>query len=182
MDCAPGSDGPEAAEPTESQARLASRVLDLADGYVGTPYRYGGRSTATGFDAAGFVRYVFGRQGVRLPRTARQMADVGAYVSPRVATLRAGDLLFFANRGWDIDHVAIYSGHGRFIHSTASGGGVRYDVLGEGARGRWFADHLVAARRIGSGWHSYVRSGHEWRVERSPEPLDPPDRAPREYW
>ncbi|NUQ20787.1 MAG: C40 family peptidase [Gemmatimonadaceae bacterium] len=129
--------------------RFAQRLLDFADGYVGVQYATGGSSPRTGFDAPGFVRFVFGEQGVRLPVSVNDMAAAGTEVSTRTWSLRPGDLLFFSNDQTSaIDHVAIYVGHERIIHSTASGGGVRYDTLGGGERGQWFADHLVSARRV----------------------------------
>ena len=129
--------------------RFAQRLVDFADGYVGTPYATGGSSPRSGFDAPGFVRFVFGEQGVRVPATVSDMATIGSEVSTRIGALRQGDLLFFSNdRSNTVDHVAIYVGRDRIIHSTASGNGVRYDVLGEGERGQWFADHLVSARRV----------------------------------
>ena len=136
---------------TEAQARFAASVLDVAESYLNTPYMYGGASPYGGFDAGGFVQYVFARAGVRLPRSAREIAATGENVPLRVGALRPGDLVFFASVGTNIDHVAIYAGHDRIIHSTASGGGVRYDILGEGERGQWFADHLVVARRVAAG-------------------------------
>lgn len=126
---------------------VASRVLDLADEYVGTPYAERGSSPGDGFDAPGFVRFVFGRQGVRLPRTVDEMADVGTPVSTRVGSLRPGDLVFFASSGNDVDDVGIYAGRDRVIHAVP-GAGVRYDVLGEGTRGRRMAAQLVGARRV----------------------------------
>jgi len=157
-----------------SVTRFASTVLDLAESYIDKPYSYGGASPYGGFDGAGFVQYVFARAGVRLPRTARQISSVGETVSLRVGSLRPGDLLFFANDGSNVDHVAIYAGHERFIHSSASGGGVRYDVLGEGDRGRWFAEHLVTACRI-SGGDTTQPTTQDPSGNKS---LDPPDVAP----
>ena len=142
-------------EPSGSTSRLASRVLATADEYVGTRFRSGGTSPHNGFDASGFVQWVFWREGVRLPHSARRMADLGDPVSTRVGALRPGDLLFFANDGDRINHVAIYVGSDRIIHATSTGSGVRYDVLGEGDRGRWFASHLVLARRIGGNERYY---------------------------
>ena len=150
-----------------ASARFASRVLDDAEGLLYTPYRQGGTSPQTGLDAGGFVQYVFGQEGVRLPRTARQIAAAGDAVGLRSNSLRPGDLLFFANQGRTIDHVAIFAGRDRIIHATASGGGVRYDVLGDGERGKWFSDHLVAACRI--------RAPATAPADESP---DPPDHAP----
>jgi hypothetical protein len=158
-------------ESNSLDSRFASRVLSTADEYVGTKFRSGGTSPHSGFDGAGFVNWVFWREGVRLPRSARRMAELGDPVSTRVGALRPGDLLFFANDGYNINHVGIYVGGDRFIHSSSTGNGVRYDVLGDGDRGRWFAGHLVQARRI---------TGNE-RFYDSYFDDDPsaPDRAPR---
>ena len=125
----------------------ARRVIPTAERYLGTPYKWGGTSPSTGFDCSGFVQYVFARHGVKLPRTARQMAQVGTYMPPRFSALSPGDLAMFADDGSNISHVAIYAGNGRIIHATSSGGEVRYDDL-DSRRGQWFEDHLVAARRI----------------------------------
>jgi len=171
--CAPQRE-PEVAvtDANAYDSRLAARVLDAADGYVDAPYRFGGTGPS-GFDAAGFVQYVYGKEGVRLPRTARDMATAGTEISTRVGSLKPGDLLFFANDGSHVDHVAIYVGHERIIHASASGDGVRYDDLADGARGQWFADHLVAARRV-----TGLRRDRA-AVDPSDDELDRPDRAPR---
>ena len=147
--------------PSEPPSVIVSRVLDLAEGYVDTPYAAGGASPSTGFDAAGFVQYLYGKHGVALPGTARQQARVGRGVSLRVGSLRPGDLLFFANDGTTVDHVAIYAGHDRIIHASASSGRVQFDTLGEGERGEWFADHLVSARRVVGGSDSQAPDGSE---------------------
>lgn len=164
-------------ETAESAARTNARLLDFAEGLADSPYMSGGTSSILGFDAAGFVQYVFAEEGMSLPRTAHAIAELGEEVSIRIGSLLPGDLLFFANDGVNIDHVAIYAGHDRIIHSTASGGGVRYDVLGEGLRGGWFTDHLVTARRVVAEGH--VRPNVSRDESRSEGELDPPDQAPR---
>ena len=125
----------------------AGRVIPTAEHYLGTPYRYGGTSPVTGFDCSGFVQYVFARNAVRLPRTSRQQAKVGAAMPRDFHRLAAGDLVMFAEAGEPISHVAIYAGRNRIIHASSSGGSVRYDDLGT-RRGQWFMDHMVAARRV----------------------------------
>lgn len=164
-------------ETAESASRITARVLDRAEEFVDTPYRSGSTNPSIGFDAAGFVQYVFAKEGIALPRTSHAIAELGEEISTRVGTLRPGDLLFFSNDGLHIDHVAIYAGHERMIHATASGGAVRYDVLGEGPRGEWFADHLVTARRLvaeGRALPSVRRDDVRDEGE-----LDSPDHAPR---
>jgi hypothetical protein len=128
-------------------AASAARVIPTAERYIGTPYRYGGTSPVSGFDCSGFVQYVFARNAVKLPRTSRQQAKVGASMPRNFKSLAAGDLVMFAERGEPISHVAIYAGHNRIIHATSSGGSVRYDDLGT-KRGQWFVQHMVAARRV----------------------------------
>jgi cell wall-associated NlpC family hydrolase len=162
----------EPAVAATSDPRLASRVLDVADGLVDTPYRSGGDSPRAGFDAGGFVQYVFAQEGVTLPRTVADLSHTGTAVPTTIGSLRPGDLLFFSNDGSNADHVAIYAGRERIIHATASGNGVRYDTLGEGERGHWFADHLIRARRVIAA-----------DASSAPAPRDdnggPRDRAPR---
>jgi cell wall-associated NlpC family hydrolase len=164
-------------ETAESAARTTARILDLAESYVDTPFLSGGTNPSVGFDAAGFVQYVFARERVMLPRTAHAIAELGEDVSTRIGSLRPGDLLFFGNDGSSIDHVAIYAGHDRIIHATASAGNVRYDVLGEGPRGEWFADHLVTARRILAEGRARPRVRRD--DSRGQGEMDRPDRAPR---
>ncbi len=160
---------------TSSASGAARRVVPTAEQYIGVPYRYGGTSPRTGFDCSGFVQYVYGIQGVQLPRTSRQMAAVGAGVEATTRALAVGDLMLFA-QGGRISHVAIYAGRGRFIHSSSSGRGVRYDELGT-KRGRWFADHMVAARRVVGDGRILVNAFAGGSTAAF-EQLDPPDSAP----
>ena len=159
---------------TSSASGAARRVVPTAEQYIGVPYRYGGTSPRTGFDCSGFVQYVYGIQGVDLPRTSRQMAGSGIAVEPSTRAMAVGDLMLFT-QGGRISHVAIYAGNGRFIHSSSSGNGVRYDDLGT-RRGRWFADHLVAARRVTGDGRILVNAfaGGNIAFDR----FDPPDSAP----
>jgi cell wall-associated NlpC family hydrolase len=160
---------------TSSGSGAARRVVPAAERYIGVPYLYGGSSPQTGFDCSGFVQYVYGQQGVDLPRTSRQMAVAGIPVEPSTRSMAVGDLMLFQQDG-RISHVAIYAGNGRFIHSSSSGKGVRYDDL-DTRRGKWFADHMVAARRVTGDGRILVRA----LVEGSPitfDRFDPPDSAP----
>ena len=44
-------------------------------GLIGTPYKWGGSTTATGFDCSGMIQFVYKNAlNVNLPRTARDMA------------------------------------------------------------------------------------------------------------
>jgi cell wall-associated NlpC family hydrolase len=126
---------------------VASRVLATAQRYLGTPYRYGGAAPATGFDCSGFVQYVFGRNHLELPRTSRQQAAAGRPVSLGVNALMPGDLMFFSSQGRGVNHVAIYLGNNRIVHSTAGPGKVVYDDLST-ARGKWYLARHVASRRV----------------------------------
>jgi cell wall-associated NlpC family hydrolase len=125
----------------------AARVLATANRYVGTRYRYGGGSPEAGFDCSGFVQYVFERNGIHLPRTSRLLASAGSPAPLDIASLEPGDLLLFASRGTQINHVAIYVGGNRILHSTAGAGGVVYDDLST-PRGKWYLARHVVSRRV----------------------------------
>jgi cell wall-associated NlpC family hydrolase len=121
-------------------------VLATAERYVGTRYRYGGESPAEGFDCSGFVQFVYGRNGVELPRTSYQQVSAGRVAPREITALQPGDLMFFAGGG-RVDHVAIYAGDGRIIHATSGAGSVRYDGL-DTDRGEWLLRQFVTSRRV----------------------------------
>lgn len=132
-------------EAVSGLSSLAEALLATADSYVGTPYRRGG-TTPSGFDAWGFVRFVFGRLGIPLPAASREQNQVGSRVRPDWRAIEPGDLVVFDD-GSGTGHVAIYVGKRRIIHASEADGAVRYDVL-DSDRGRWFADHLANVRRV----------------------------------
>ena len=143
----PGPEDPAPSSRSASAAAVAVRVIDDADDHVGVRYTWGGNSPADGFDCSGFVKYVFAGQGIRLPRVSRDQRWAGREVAPVVSALLPGDLMFYAGSDGVVNHVAIYAGDGRIIHSSSSGRGVRIDDLST-RRGRYYATRMVAARRV----------------------------------
>jgi cell wall-associated NlpC family hydrolase len=114
-----------------------AEVADLAQGYVGTRYRWGGMSPA-GFDCTGFVKFVYSHFGVELPRNEAGQLNSGLPVG--VDDLQPGDLVVFANtykRG--LSHVGIYLGDGRFVHAANERHGVTVSNLWDGYWGPRFA-------------------------------------------
>ena len=131
----------------ETASASAARILSTGDRYVGKKYVYGGETPSGGFDCSGFVQYVFGRHGVDLPRTSRQQAGAGRALSRKLGSLKPGDLMLFSSKGRRVDHVAIYAGNNRILHSSAGAGGVVYDDLST-PRGKWYLARHVASRRV----------------------------------
>lgn len=132
---------------TSRASASAARVLATAQHYLGQKYVYGGAAPGVGFDCSGFVQYVFSRHGVDLPRTSRQQAKAGRAVTTNLSGLQPGDLMLFSSKGRGVDHVAIYAGNNRILHSSAGAGGVVYDDLST-PRGKWYVARLVASRRV----------------------------------
>ncbi|MFQ3588042.1 MAG: C40 family peptidase [Fimbriimonadaceae bacterium] len=134
------SQGRTGAAPTlGNRADAASWALN----YIGTPYKWGGNDPNRGIDCSGFVKYLYGRIGVELPRTAAQQVNVGKPIL-NFEDLQVGDRLYFWDRRRNrVGHTGIYLGNGWFVHSSSSRRGVATDQL---AAPQW-RNTLVAARR-----------------------------------
>lgn len=135
---------PQAALPADMGPlpERGERIMRAAAPYLGAPYRLGG-DTPAGIDCSGLTRAVYSSFGCDLPRQSRLQAERGTPVGP--AELSAGDLLFFStNREAGINHVGIYLGGGRMLHSSSLRGGVAVDRLAGTRYERWF----VTARRL----------------------------------
>lgn len=105
---------------------------------VGTPYRWGGESPATGFDCSGLVRWAYGRVGIDLPHSSYALYSVGRRVPD--SALEPGDLLFFEGLG----HVGLYLGKGRMVHAPQTGRDV--EIVNLGSTG--YGARMIGARRV----------------------------------
>ncbi|MGN0968845.1 MAG: C40 family peptidase [Oscillospiraceae bacterium] len=100
------------APPGEADFRQA--VAETALGYLGAPYRWGGKSPL-GIDCSGLAFMAYWLNGVTIFRDARMEPGFPVHEIPR-SEMKEGDLLFFPG------HVAVYLGDGRYVHSTARSG------------------------------------------------------------
>jgi cell wall-associated NlpC family hydrolase len=129
----------------ESSSQLADKIIQTGLKYRGTRYKFGARTGNTSsFDCSSFTQYIFGVNDVEIPRNSRQQATVGTTIYSK-SELQKGDLIFFktGNRpDGRIDHVAVYMGDGKIIHSIPSGG-VQIDRLS----GYWM-ETAVGAKRV----------------------------------
>lgn len=127
----------------ESVARTARR-------WLGAPYLWGGL-TLNGVDCSGFTQAVMWMHGVALPRDSdlQAMVTVGDDVDLELARMRAGDLLYFAEEGAKVSHVAISLGGSQILHSALGNGGVAINDL-DGAEPfeQRLRQMLVRARRV----------------------------------
>lgn len=120
-------------------------IVRTAREYLGVRYVLGG-TTPKAFDCSGFIKYVYARYDIPMPRTAREQAGVG--IAPFPGDLRPGDLLFFYG-GQGAQHIALYVGGDTIIHASSTGKRVKLDVMKSKGRGRsWFRNRLIAVRRV----------------------------------
>ncbi len=113
-------------------------------GYLGTPYRFGGKS-AKGMDCSGLIyRTVLTAFKKKVPRRSDALAKFTKKI--RDEDIQPGDLLFFKTTH-RISHVGIYLGAGQFLHAASDGPhtGVIISNLGESY---WRKTYVLAGRLV----------------------------------
>lgn len=107
--------------PLEKEAELRKALIETAEAYLGTQYRWGGKSTL-GIDCSGLTGISYMLNGYLIYRDAGEDRTPFMRKIPK-AEAKAGDLIFFPG------HVMMYLGHDRYIHSTGREGCVLYNSM-----------------------------------------------------
>lgn len=124
-------------------------LVGMAKEYLGTPYRYAGRSPK-GFDCAGFALYLYRHFDHHLPGWSGAQAKLGVEVSD-TRNLLPGDLVFFGGRHntKSVGHTGIVvsadatTGVFTFIHAATHGG-----VIISRSTEEYYKIRYLTARRI----------------------------------
>jgi len=137
---------PEEQSFLERYTNVAQDVILQGLKLVGVRYRWGGNDEDSGLDCSGFVRLVFKDSiGAALPRTAREMSEVGEKIDPN--ELKPGDLVFFNTMRRTFSHVGIYLGDNHFLHAPRKGAEVRVESMDSS----YWMSRYNGARRIFEG-------------------------------
>jgi hypothetical protein len=109
------------------ETEFRNAVMETAMEYLGTQYRWGGKST-DGIDCSGLTSESYLLNGIIIFRDARIEPGFPVHQIPKDEML-PGDLMYFPG------HIAMYLGNGAYIHSTGKAGssGVRINSLNPAA-------------------------------------------------
>ncbi len=141
------------------EASFRKSVVETAKQYLGTQYRWGGRSTA-GIDCSGLTSESYLLNGILIYRDARIEPGFPVHEIPKDEML-PGDLMYFPG------HIAMYMGNGAYIHSTGKigSGGVVINSLNPQAEDyradlaeSWYASGSIfgTARESASQTHESI--------------------------
>ncbi|WP_374017650.1 C40 family peptidase [Paenibacillus thiaminolyticus] len=127
-----------------SASTVADNIIATGKAFLGVPYHFGAKSGRTDqFDCSSFTQYVFKKNGIEIPRSSRKQATAGVKVSKN--DLQPGDLVFSdTNRDGKINHVSIYMGGDKLLHTYKVGVGVTISDFSGSAWDKTF----VTARRV----------------------------------
>ena len=109
--------------PAEENASLRNQIVNYAMQFLGNPYVWGGTSLTNGADCSGFTMSVMAHFGISLPHYSGSQAQKGTRITS--SQMRPGDLIFYANSGGTINHVAMYIGNGQIIHAASRKSGIK---------------------------------------------------------
>ncbi len=123
----------------------ADALIQAGLKYKGRPYQLSASSSQTRtFDCSSFTQRAFRDIGITIKRSSRSQYKYppGSYI--KKTELRRGDLVFFDyTRNGTIDHVAIFYGPGKLLHTYRNPQGVEV-----GSFNSYWQTRYVGAKRI----------------------------------
>ncbi|MDW8294685.1 MAG: C40 family peptidase [Aquificaceae bacterium] len=123
--------------------------------YMERPYQFGANELYR-MDCSAFVQRVFEVNGIKLPRSTAEQAQVGVPVY--LHELRPGDLLFYSTYRKGPSHVGIYIGKGKMVHASESTG-----ITVSRIEDPYWQKRFLFARRVMTG--TFVASSESKRVK-----------------
>lgn len=129
--------------------------------YMERPYQFGANELYR-MDCSAFVQRVFEVNGIRLPRSTAEQAQIGVPVEPK--ELRPGDLLFYSTYRRGPSHVGIYIGKGKMVHAS-EGMGITVSRVED----PYWQRRFLFARRVITGT---LADNKRVKVERTPSGRD----------
>jgi cell wall-associated NlpC family hydrolase len=117
-----GTTDPPAVPVPSSSGGGHPEAAQIALGYLGVPYVWGG-SSPSGFDCSGLVMYVYAQLGISLAHfTGAQWSETEPI---SLSAAQPGDLIFFNG----LSHVGIYLGNGQMVDAPHTGSVVRVESI-----------------------------------------------------
>lgn len=119
---------------------LRKNIVNTALSYLGTQYRWGGKSPL-GIDCSGLCSISYLINGVVIYRDSEIKEGYSVKKISR-ENMRPGDLIYYSG------HITMYIGNDKYIHSTGSSGGVVINSLNP--EDIDYREDLVDMKEIGS--------------------------------
>ena len=119
-------------------------IITLAKQKLGKKYVWGASGNKNTYDCSSFVKFVYKKNGIELPRTSIMQSKVGKYV--KRDELQEGDLIFFdtsKRRKGYVNHVGIYLGDDKFIHASSA----RKQVVITSLKKAFYSNRFKGGRR-----------------------------------
>jgi cell wall-associated NlpC family hydrolase len=124
----------------------AKIVIKYGETYMGTPYEFGSaRSTDNTFDCSDFVQWILNHNAISYSKSGSVVqAQYGTTVN--IKDIQIGDIVFMdTNNDGVINHVGIYAGDNKLLHTYKVGVGVTYTEFVPGA---FHYNHTVLVKRV----------------------------------
>lgn len=128
----------------EAWREKVEKIIQSGLNYLGTPYEFGASNKQTKtFDCSSFVQRVFKDNGITIKRSSRSQYSYAPGTKISKSEIRRGDLLFFDyKKDGVIDHVGIYYGDNKILHTYRSKG------VEVGDFSSYWHDRYYGAKRI----------------------------------